>query len=63
LIIKTERLNLKHSNKRIPMPQILEDAQTLYTVHLPLTFALLDVDRPVSLPSRPGEGEGQYACL
>ena len=45
------------------MPQILEDAQTLYTVNFPLTFALLDVDRPVSLPSRPGEGEGQYACL
>ena len=43
------------------MPQILKDAQTLYTVNLPPTFALLDVDRLASLPSRPGEG--QYACL
>ena len=45
------------------MPQILEDAQTLYTVNVPLTFALRDGDRLASLPSRPGEGEGQYACL
>ena len=42
------------------MTQILEDAQTLYTVDAPLTFAVRDGATPVSLPSRPGEGEGQY---
>lgn len=42
------------------MTQILEDAQTLYSVDAPLTFAVRDGAQPVSLPSRPGEGEGQY---
>jgi hypothetical protein len=52
LITKTERLNLGHNNKRIPMPKIREDAQTVYAVNVPLTFALRDGDRPASLPSR-----------
>lgn len=42
------------------MNQILEDAQTLYSVEAPLTFAVRDGAVPVSLPSRPGEGEGRY---
>lgn len=42
------------------MNQILEDAQTLYSVEADLTFAVRDGALPVSLPSRPGEGEGQY---
>jgi hypothetical protein len=41
------------------MPQNLNDAQTLYEVNVPLTFALHDGDRLARLPSRPGEG--QYA--
>lgn len=42
------------------MNQILEDAQTLYSVEADLTFAVRDGALPVSLPSRPGEGEGGY---
>lgn len=42
------------------MNQILEDAQTVYSVEAPLTFAVRDGAVPVSLPSRPGEGTGLY---
>ena len=42
------------------MNQILEDAQTLYSVDAQLTFALRDGAPPVSLPSRPGAAEGSY---
>jgi hypothetical protein len=40
--------------------QILEDAQSLYSVEASLTFAVRDGGTPVSVPSRPGEGEGRY---
>lgn len=42
------------------MNRILEDAQTLYSVEADLTFAVRDGAVPVSLPSKPGEGEGRY---
>ena len=42
------------------MNQILEDAHTLCSVVVPLTFALRDGAPPVSLPSRPGAAEGSY---
>lgn len=42
------------------MNQILEDAQSVHSVEASLTFAIRDGATPVSLPSRPGEGEGRY---
>jgi len=42
------------------MTPILEDAQSLYSVEADLTFAVRDGAIPVSLPSKPGEGEGRY---
>ena len=42
------------------MNLVLEDSQTLTSVVAPLTFAKRDGATPVSLPSRPGEGEGRY---
>lgn len=42
------------------MNAILEDIQTISSVEAPLTFAVKDGALPVSIPSRPGEGPGQY---
>lgn len=42
------------------MNQVLEVPQATASVTAPLTFASRDGVRPVSLPSRPGEGPGQY---
>ena len=46
--------------KETHMKLVLEDSQTLTSVTAPLTFTTRDGTTPVSLPSRPGEGEGRY---
>lgn len=42
------------------MNLVLEDSQTLTSVDAPLTFAKRGGATPVSVPSKPGEGEGRY---